>query len=294
QAIALFAGGWAAAQLLGHAGYPLLRLGYAEDGGELGRLGLTSAAAVGVVLAAAGATAYVLRPPVVHLSAGVHDGPLVITRREVLVGDPGAIVRGGIVVRANGVTIRNLTVVGGEDGISVVGYKHTTIDGVTVSGAKLNGIHVKFGDVMIKNCSVDMLGDPLGKGINISYTMSSGMNMVEGCNLVGGMEGITTHVSMTEIANNHVSRTTMRGISMTEMSMGMIERNEVRDATGIGIWCNDRSMCDIRRNTVLGTSGTGFGILADFQSEADLVGNQVAANPVPLAAIVDSTLRVAH
>ena len=40
---ALFAGGWLLAQLLGHAGFPLLRLGYAEDGGELGRLGGVSA-----------------------------------------------------------------------------------------------------------------------------------------------------------------------------------------------------------------------------------------------------------
>ena len=32
QAVALFAGGWLLAQLLGHAGFPLLRLEYAEDG----------------------------------------------------------------------------------------------------------------------------------------------------------------------------------------------------------------------------------------------------------------------
>ena len=31
QALALFAGGWLLAQALGNAGFPLLRLGYAED-----------------------------------------------------------------------------------------------------------------------------------------------------------------------------------------------------------------------------------------------------------------------
>ena len=56
-----------------------------------------------------------------HLAAGVHQGPLVITRREMLVGEPGAVVRGGIVVRANGVAIKNVTVVGGENGITVDG-----------------------------------------------------------------------------------------------------------------------------------------------------------------------------
>src|SRR5207248_5326704 len=113
QAVSIFAGGWLVAQILGHAGFPLLRLGYAEDGGELGRLGTVAALAVGVALASAGATAYAQLPPVVHLAAGVHQGPLVITRREVLVGAPGAVVRGGIVVRADDVTIKNVSVVGG-------------------------------------------------------------------------------------------------------------------------------------------------------------------------------------
>src|SRR3954471_7013791 len=45
QAVALYSGGWLVAQTLGHAGFPLLRLGYAEEGGELGRLGLAAALA---------------------------------------------------------------------------------------------------------------------------------------------------------------------------------------------------------------------------------------------------------
>jgi parallel beta-helix repeat protein len=78
---------------------------------------------------------------------------------------------------------------------------------------------------------------------------------------------------MAEIAHNTVSRTTMRGISVTEMSMSSVKDNEVRDSHGIGIWCNDRSICAIERNTVL---GPGYGVLASFESEADLRGNHVA------------------
>src|SRR5262249_11518838 len=199
EALALFAGGWLLAQVLGHAGFPLLRLGYAEDGGELGRVGVVCAALVGVALASAGASAYALRPPVVHLAAGVHQGPLVITKREVLVGEPGAIVRGGIVVRANGVTVKNVSVVGGENGITVDSVHGTVLDGVSVSGAQLDGIHVRLAGVVIKDCTVDMVGNELGQGIDISYNMDMGMSMVEGCTVVGGMEGITTHSSMTAI-----------------------------------------------------------------------------------------------
>ena len=295
QAVALFAGGWLTAQALGHAGFPLLRLTYAEDGGELGRLGAATAVAVGVVLAGAGATAYALRPPVVYLAAGVHQGPLVITRREVLVGDPGAVVRGGIVIRANGVTVKNVAVVGGENGITVERVHGTVLDGVSISGSKLDGIHVRLAGVVIKNCTVDMLGNSLGQGIDISYNMDMGMSMVEGCTITGGMEGITTHSSMSDIMRNSVSRTTMRGISVTEMSMGMVMDNVVRDARGIGIWCNDRSMCMIERNTVLGTrpdaAGHAFGVLASFQSEANLWENQLGENPVAFSANIDSEIQ---
>jgi parallel beta-helix repeat protein len=291
QAVALFAAGWACAQLLGHAGLPLFRLGYAEDGGELGRLGLAAAALVGATLAGAGATAYALRPPVVHLAAGVHEGPLVITRREVLVGEPGTVVRGGIVVRANGVTIKNLSVVGGANGIAVYGFRDTTIDGVSISGAKMDGIHVRLGGVTIKNCTVDMLGSPAGQGIDVSFNMEMGMTMVEGCTIVGGQEGITTHSSMAEIAHNRISRTTMEGISVSEMSMATVKDNEVRNARGVGIYCNDRSICAIERNTVVDTDGTGFGVLASFESEADLRQNALAANPRPVGTVMNALVR---
>jgi len=299
QAVTLFAAGWLTAQVLGHAGFPLLRLTYAEDGGELGRFGGTAAATIGVVLASAGATAYALRPPVVHLATGVHQGPLVISRREVLVGEPGAVVRGGIVVRAQGVTIKNVSVVGGQNGITIDGYRDTVLDGVSIAGAKLDGIHVRLAGVMIKNCTIDMLGNPHGQGIDISFNMDMGMSMVEGCTIVGGMEGITTHSSMTDIVHNKISRTTMEGISVTEMSMGMVMDNEVRDALGVGIYCNDRSMCQIERNTVLdtradpagGTSRGGVGVLASFQSQANLWENELGANPVASSAIINSEVQ---
>jgi parallel beta-helix repeat protein len=86
------------------------------------------------------------------------------------------------------------------------------------------------------------------------------------------------------------------------MSMGMIERNTVRSALGVGIYCNDRSMCDVERNTVVGTrpddaagdaSRRGFGVLASFESEAELRANQLADNPVPSGAVTEALIRAA-
>ncbi|HXY86027.1 MAG TPA: right-handed parallel beta-helix repeat-containing protein [Gaiellaceae bacterium] len=298
-ALLLFAVAWLAAVVLAQAVFPSLRLGYAEDGGELGRLGGVAAAAIALVLFGAGATAYAQRPPVVHLSAGVHQGPLVITRREVLQGDRGAVVRGGIVVAHDDVEIKDVTVVGGVNGITVDNVHGTVLDGVSVSGAKLDGIHVRLADVVIKNCTVDMLGNELGQGIDISFNMDMGMSMVEGCTILGGMDGITTHSSMTEIVDNQVSHTQQQAISIDEMSMETAKDNEVRDALGVALYCNDRSMCMFEHNTVVGTqsdsadgdrSRRGFGVLASFLSQAELHDNALASNPVPFGAITNSEI----
>lgn len=299
-ALALFGAGWLAAVIFAQAALPLLRLGYAEDGGELGRAG--GVAAVALVLAFGGSAAtYVVRlPPVVHLSAGVHQGPLVIDRREVLQGEPGAVVRGGIVVAHDDVQVRDVTVVGGENGITVDGVRGTVIDGVTVQGAKLDGIHVRLAGVVIRDCTVDMLGNRLGQGIDISFNMDKGMSMVEGCTVVGGQQGITTHSSATDIMDNTVSRTTGQAIAVDEMSMGMASHNAIRNALGVGLYCGDRSMCMFDHNTVIGmrpdtTSGLrnrrGLAVLADFQSEADLWRNRLVANAVAMDTTTNAILR---
>ena len=100
SAVAFFAGAWLLQQVLGQAVYPLLRLSYGDDGGELGRTGVASAAALGAVFLAAAGTAYATRPPTLTLSAGVHQGPRVLDREQTLVGEDGAVVRGGIVAQA--------------------------------------------------------------------------------------------------------------------------------------------------------------------------------------------------
>ena len=299
-ALALFAATWLFAQILGHAVLPWLRLSYAEDGGELGRAGVALASAVALPLVVASGIWYTHLPPTVHLAAGIHRGPLVIDRRERLVGDRGAVVVGGIKVRHSDVTVKNVTVVGGEYGIEVDEVDRVVLDRVRVIRAQLDGIHVRRAAVTIKNCFVDMRGVRYGQGIDISFAIDKHESLVKGCRLIGGQEGIVTHSSMAMLTKNHVQDTSLRAISMTEMSMGAVHRNTVRDANGVGILCGDHSMCSIERNDVANTRSAtadgdqtraGYGVVVQMGAEAELHDNELARNPARLGVFFYSVVR---
>jgi hypothetical protein len=289
-ALALFAAVWLVAQLLAHAGFPLLRLSYAQDGGELGRLGALAGTASLGALAVAGGIYWAKLPPTVHLAAGVHQGPLVITRRENVIGERGTIVRGGIVIRSSNVTVRDVSVVGGENGIEVdggiAGTRGVVLDGVSIVGAKMDGIHVRRSQVTIRNC---VIASPAGytQGIDISFTADMGMSVVEDCTVTGGREGIVVDSALAMVHHNRVGATTLRAINMNEMSMGMIAHNQVTGVLGVGIFCGDQSECMIERNRVSGTradhvSGDraqmGYGIESHYKSTAELADNELVGN----------------
>ena len=293
-ALGLYAIGWVAAQVFGHVVFPRLHLEYAEDGGELGRRGaLTAIAVVAIVVSGLGA-AYAVKPPTIHLH-GTIQGPLVIRHAQTLVGGT---VKGGILIRANNVTLRNVTVVGGENGIDVLDAHHVMLDNVRVVGVSLDGIHVRRSSVMIENCKITSPNGPWVQGIDISFSMDKEMSMVVGCTIVGVREGIVTHMSMVDVTHNHIGATSLRGITMGEMSMGAISHNDVLGAHGVGIICLDHSECSIEHNTIVGTrtdpsgdaSRAGVAIEAHFFAKAKVKHNTIIASPGGVAAFDQSTL----
>ena len=298
-AVALFAGAWLVLQVLAHAGLPLLRLSWPEDGGELGAPGRVLAAAAPVALLAVVGTAWAVEPPTVRLAAGDHQGPLVLDHAQTVIGEPGAVVRGGILITADDVTVRNLTVRGGEYGIEVDGAESVELDDVVVEGAELDGINVRRSQVEIRDCTIRSLPAAFTQGIDISFAFDLHPSLVERCTVVGGLEGIVTHFAMVTVRDNHISGTELRAITMTEMSMGMIEDNEVDGALGVGIFCGDFSECEIEDNTISNVrpdheSGDhtrlGVAIQAHYGAEAELEGNKVTGSPGGIAAFVDATI----
>ncbi len=293
-AIGLYTIGWVSAQLFGHALFPRLRLEYAEDGGELGRRGaLTAVAVAAIVLSGLGA-AYAVKPPTIHLH-GTIQGPLVIRHAQTLIGGT---VRGGILIRANNVTLRDVTVIGGDNGIDVLDAHHVMLDNVRIVGVTLDGIHVRRSSVMIENCKITSPNGPWVQGIDISFSMDKEMSMVEGCTIVGVREGIVTHMTMVDVMHNHIGATSLRAITMGEMSMGAINHNDVLGAHGVGIICLDHSECSIEHNTIVGTrtdptgdsSRAGVAIEAHFFAKAKVKNNTVIASPGGVQAFDGSTV----
>ena len=295
--LVFYAGAWLLAQVLGHAVFPMVRLSYGEDGGELGRAGAGVAAAAVVVLAAAGGIAWETQPPVVRLAAGVHQGPLVLDHSQRLVGEPGAIVRGGILVTADDVTVQDVTVVGGENGIGVEHAERVLLERVHVVDAVLDGINVRRSQVTIRDCSVGSLESPYGQGIDISFSADLAPSVVEGCLLTGGQEGIFADSVHAMLKENRVRDTTLRGITVTEMAMASVTDNDVQDALGIGIYCGDYSMCDIHDNSIAGvrpdpessdSMRQGYAIVSHYWAHVDAEGNEVADSPRSLGVFADA------
>jgi len=289
-ALALFGAGWLLAQALGHAGLPFLRLTYAEDGGELGRWGFALSMSAAAAVLVVGGTAWTIRPPTIHLAAGVHEGPLVLDRPQRLVGEPGTVVRGGIVVTSDDVHVRDLTVFGGEHGIEVRDSESIELRRVRIGGATMDGISARRSSVKITDCRIHTPRIAGAQGIDISFALTVSPSKVERCRVRGGSEGIVSHLATVVIRDNDVSSTSLRGIAVTEMSMGEVDDNRVRDAVGVAIFCGDYSHCMITDNTVSGTtpdpSGNptrnGFGILSYFGSVATVGGNNTT-----VAAFID-------
>lgn len=297
-ALALFAGGWLAHQLLAHALLPAWRLSWGDDGGELGRAGLGLCCAAPAALLVVLGVAWTLEPPTVRLPPGEMRGPLVLDRAQTVVGN-GTVVRGGIVVTGDDVTVRGVTVVGGEHGIEVDGAESVELEDVVVEGAQLDGIHVRRGQVEIRDCRIRSRPGDFVQGIDISFANDLRPSLVERCEVVGGYEGIVTHFAKVRIRDNRVRDTELRAITMTEMSMGKIDGNVVAGALGVGIFCGDYSMCEIEENTVSDVAPDtttedrlrqGVAIQAHFGADAEVRRNEIVRSPGGIARSWDATI----
>ena len=190
---------------------------------------------------------------------------------------------------------------GGENGIEIDDAHNVTLDGVRISGALLDGVHVRRSSVSIRNCLIHSPAGDYAQGIDISFGFDLAPSSVEDCTVIGGREGIVTHFAHVRVADNRVTGTSLRALTLTEMSMAVVEGNDVRDSLGVGIFCGDYSECEIDDNSVRGirvdhasgdTTRLGFGILAHSGAKAVLSDNDVSDSPGGTRAVLEAQIAV--
>lgn len=232
---------------------------------------------------------------VLHLRPSMYLGPVIIRRPVTLVG-PATIVGGpdgpAITIRASGVNLADIDVMGGETGVFITRASSVRLENVRVAGSFRRGIDISQASVQLHRCAVTQLESPYAWGIGIVNSMGRAPTTVEGCTVNGGQEGIVSHASTVFIRDNDVRSTTLRAISVTEMSQGDVDGNRIEAVVGAGLYCGDHSFCNLRGNSVRGTQaqpenpvawGAGYGAVLLYGSDAYLEGNvfqQVAAGGV--------------
>lgn len=230
----------------------------------------------------------------IRLLPGTHR-PFDVERRVAVEGSPGAVVRGPLRVMADDVRLVDVRVEGGIDGIEVREAEGVVMERVHVRGARYNGIEVAAGAVEVRDCVLESRGARFTHGFSIRNANGLPRSVVEGCTVTGGQEGLVSHVSRVEFLDNHVTGTTMRAITVTEMSEGLIEGNTVRGVVGAGLFCGDMSHCEIRGNAVHDVvadpsgvrSAGGYGVVGLYYSTVRIRDNVfedlAAEEPVRLA-----------
>ena len=217
----------------------------------------------------------------VRLLPGSHRPFEVTEMGATVIGMPGSVVRGPVVVAADGVELHDVHVTGGESGVSVVGAQGVVLDDVTVEGARLHGIEVEDGQATIRGCAIGGMESPYAQGIEIRNASTRPRSVVAGCVVRGGQEGVITHSARIELLDNRITETTLRGLAITEMSEGVMEGNLVHSVVGSALYCGDMSHCEIRANTVRdvasepggGPSMAGYGVVGWYHSTVRVHGN---------------------
>lgn len=237
----------------------------------------------------------------VVLSEGRYEGPVRIDRSVTLVGN-GAVIDGqghdvALAVFASGAEVRSVEVAGGDTGILVRDAGDVTVADVKVIGAAVHGIELVDAHARVEAAHVEGLSSPFAQGIEIRNSDGRPDSTIERSTVIGGQEGIVSHVSEVAVLDNVVRDTTMRAITITEMSDGWVRDNRVTGAVGSGLYCGDMSRCEFTNNSVAtvdegvgGRSSAGWGLVVHYHASASTHGDSLNGVAGPTATFVGSRI----
>ena len=227
-----------------------------------------------------------------RLAPGVHAGPLVLARRTVVLGAPGAVLRGDghgtvLVVRARGSVVRGLTITGsGRDPDHYDAGVRVEADSVTLEDLVLRdvlfGVYLQqVRDVQLRR--LDIAGPAAARegdrGDGISLYASRAV-LAEDNRITGMRDGIYfSYSDSVVVRGNRVSHVRF-GLHYMFSHVNRFERNVFTDNAAGAVIMNSRNVT-VTGNVFAWNSGSrSYGLLLQTATEPTVEGNSFVGNGV--------------
>ena len=240
-------------------------------------------------------------PDTVRLSPGIHPGPLVLTHRTVVLGAPGAVLRGDgngtvLVVNARGSVVRGLIIESSgrspdryDAGVRVAADS-VTLEDLTIRNT-LFGVYVdQARDVVLRR--LDITGFPAARegdrGDGISFYNSRAI-LAEGNRIARVRDGIYfSYSDSVLVRDNRVSQVRF-GLHYMFSHMNRFERNVFTDNAAGAVIMNSRDVT-ITDNVFAWNSGSrSYGLVLQTATEPTVAGNTFVGNGI--GAFFDNVIR---
>ena len=221
------------------------------------------------------------RAPLVVRIKGTCNEFVFIERDNVaLLGDPGA----GATIEApegapyavaaegHGVTLENLTIIGGNHGVRNSGALRMTIRNCLIQDAIEDGIRVFVGDVRVLHTTIQ------GAGANGLRIMRGGSVAMSNSQILdNARDGIYAEQNAAITANSNTIRGNQsNGVTLHSASQGDFGGNEITQNLGTGLLVQAGSAADIDNNTIFDNQGDG--IIGYLGATLALHGNNLTGN----------------
>jgi len=202
------------------------------------------------------------KPLVVNVQGACNESVTIARDNVTLLGDPSggtAINAPGsntnvVTVQGNGVTLENLVLTGGNNGISFSGGFRSRIRNCMIQGASADGIHVFAGDVRVTNSTIQ------GSGANGVTVVRGGSVAISGGSQILANANIGIHATGNAVVSTNgdtISDNGTNGVLLDNGSQGTFYNSTISRNGAEGLLAVVGANASIANNTISENGGDG-------------------------------------